>query len=836
MISAMRSILSLALLPPVLVAAQTLDAESYNQWKGALKSATATPAGEIRALPGFTVELVRSSRTDEGSWVALAFDPQGRAVISREEKGLVRLAVPPAGLATGTLELIDDTLLEVRGLVCEGDAILANANNSRHLVRLRDGDGDGKYEQRTVLLETTGGVGHGRNQIARHPKGDDLWIMGGDDVRLPTEYDAVFRNYAEDRPFNASWDRFHWSNSVQPPCGHVMLLGKGNRPTLFCGGLRNPFGIAFNEDGEAFTYDADMEWDVGLPWYRPTRVLHLVSGADYGWRGASRPMPTWMPDAWPAACVIGKGSPTSVMFGTRSHFPAPWRQALFILDWAYGIIYAVHLTPHGSTYEGTSEVFLQGRPLNVTSLDFAPDGAMYFLTGGRRTQSGLYRVRWKGEASPSPTPKPLDAALVAAAQKAREQRRDLEGLHHGSLEDSSALGKIQAGVISTDPLIRRAARVALERRPAADALSLLKQSLSWPTTAVVELALAVARTGGAASRTELFHLLRKLEFATLTEDVQAGMLRALQLCMIRSGPLGADEVAEWRKFLDERIPCGRAHADQLGVELLVKLGADTTISKALMLLGKATAQEERLHYLFTLRHVNAGWTLEQRRTWLAAFRQESARAVGAHHLGVTFRYARVEFESSLTSQEKAALASELAALDPAASALPAAATRPFVKAWTMAEAEPQLPKVSASERNTNRGAEIFRSQCAACHRLGPDGGAIGPDLTGIAGRFDRRTILESIIDPWKVVADPYRIATATLRSGEIVSGRVLGDDGTTLSIEMNPVEPGAVRKVPKADTISLALTSVMPPGLANTLSAEELLDLLSFLTGGGTSK
>ena len=41
---------------------------------------------------------------------------------------------------------------------------------------------------------------------------------------------------------------------------------------------------AFNGDGEMFPYDADIAWDVGLPWYRPTRVLHLVSGADYGWR------------------------------------------------------------------------------------------------------------------------------------------------------------------------------------------------------------------------------------------------------------------------------------------------------------------------------------------------------------------------------------------------------------------------------------------------------------------------------------------------------------------------------------------------------------------------
>ena len=149
-------------------------------------------------------------------------------------------------------------------------------------------------------------------------------------------------------------------------------------------GLRNPFGIAFNEDGEAFTYDADMEWDIGLPWYRPTRVLHLVSGADYGWRGRlARPAGV---DAGHVAGGVRHRQRLADrhLFGTRSNFPRPWRDALFILDWAYGIICAVHLTPHGASYTGRSEVFLQGRPLNVTGLDFGPDGAMYFITGGRQ--------------------------------------------------------------------------------------------------------------------------------------------------------------------------------------------------------------------------------------------------------------------------------------------------------------------------------------------------------------------------------------------------------------------------------------------------------------------
>ena len=57
----------------------------------------------------------------------------------------------------------------------------------------------------------------------------------------------------------------------------------GSEKEIFCAGLRNPYGIAFNADGEAFTYDADAEFDMGTPWYRPTKVKHLTSGADFGY-------------------------------------------------------------------------------------------------------------------------------------------------------------------------------------------------------------------------------------------------------------------------------------------------------------------------------------------------------------------------------------------------------------------------------------------------------------------------------------------------------------------------------------------------------------------------
>lgn len=276
-----------------------LDPDRYNQWKDALKSPVATPAEKVKALPGFRVELLRSSRGDEGSWVALAFDPKGRLIISREERGLLRLT-----LTDQKMEVLDNTLLEVRGLLFAHGALYANANNSHALYRLRDTDGDDHYDEVKLLRATSGGVGHGRNQLALGPDGM-IYSIHGDDVGAPEGGFAPgspFRDFRDDKMLPASWDKFQWNDRLHPPAGHLVRTDPdGKTWELVCGGLRNPFGIAFNASGEPFTYDADMEWDVGLPWYHPTRVVHLVSGADYGWRGATRPLPPWMPDIRPAA-------------------------------------------------------------------------------------------------------------------------------------------------------------------------------------------------------------------------------------------------------------------------------------------------------------------------------------------------------------------------------------------------------------------------------------------------------------------------------------------------------------------------------------------------------
>ena len=112
------------------------------------------------------------------------------------------------------------------------------------------------------------------------------------------------------------------------------------------------------------------------------------------------------------------------MSGQGAKFPADYQHAIYVFDWTYGTIYAIHMVPTGSTYQGVKEEFITGVPLNVTDGVIGKDGNMYFAVGGRGTQSALYRVSYKGELSAKRrfADNKLNSSL-------RMQRREMESFH-----------------------------------------------------------------------------------------------------------------------------------------------------------------------------------------------------------------------------------------------------------------------------------------------------------------------------------------------------------------------------------------------------------------------
>ena len=229
--------------------------------------------------------------------------------------------------------------------------------------------------------------------------------MTGNGTR-PTEFSGsrVPTIWGEDHLLPRMPDGRGFMRDVLAPGGIIYRVSPDGKDfEVFSSGYRNIFDAALNQAGELFTYDADMEYDFNTPWYRPTRVCHVVSGSEFGWRNGAGKRPEWYPDNLPAVVNIGPGSPTGMVFGYGAKFPARYQQALFILDWSWGKLYAIHLEPAGATYRGVKEEFLSGAPLPLTDALVHPaDGALYFAIGGRKVQSGLYRVTYVGNESTAP--------------------------------------------------------------------------------------------------------------------------------------------------------------------------------------------------------------------------------------------------------------------------------------------------------------------------------------------------------------------------------------------------------------------------------------------------
>ena len=101
--------------------------------------------------------------------------------------------------------------------------------------------------------------------------------------------------------------------------------------------------------GELFTFDSDMEWDEGLPWYRAVRVCHCTPGADFLWRTGAANTPDYYSDSLPPLHETGRGSPVGLEFYDHTVFPEKYRGTYFMADWSIGVIWAVHLQRSGAT-------------------------------------------------------------------------------------------------------------------------------------------------------------------------------------------------------------------------------------------------------------------------------------------------------------------------------------------------------------------------------------------------------------------------------------------------------------------------------------------------------
>ena len=819
--------------------------------------------GMFRALDGFQIERLYTVPKDvQGSWVSMTVDPKGRIIASDQgDKGLYRITPSPIGSDQPTLvEKLPVAITSAQGLLFAFDSLYVSVNGGpgSGLYRLKDTNGDDQYEELTKLATFHGGGEHGPHALRLSPDGQSIYVICGNHTRPPENLSAsrISTNWQEDQIIPRMWDANGHAVGILAPGGWVAKTDpEGKTWEMTSIGYRNPYDMDFNADGELFVYDADMEWDFSMPWYRPTRVNHATSGSELGWRSGSGKWPTYYVDSLPPLAEIGPGSPVGVSFGYGSKFPAKYQKALYICDWTFGTMYAVHIEPDGSSYKSTVEEFVSRTPLPLTDCDVGPDGALYFTVGGRGTQSELFRVTYVGKESTAPA----DTHDTAGADD-RKLRRQLEAFHRRAEDPTSAVKTVWPHLASRDRFIRYAARVAIEQQPIETWRDLALAATDVDT--VIQATVALAHQGDKSLAPKLFDKLNAIPFASLDDRQQLDLLRAYQLVIIRLGEPESEVAKGAIARLDALYP---AKSDSLNRELsslLVALKSPTVIAKTIHLIEtelkgeikpwmtnlernagyggaaagmlKSQPDLQKIHYVFALKNMKEGWTMDQRKTFFSFIDKARGWNGGASYRGFLRNIDREVFDSL---PEKERLAIEAAgARKPD---LPPELPKPVGPGheWKFEEVLALGDRVLKG-RDFKKGERAFAAaRCIVCHRFGGDGGATGPDLTLAAGRFGFKDLADATFNPSKVVSDQYKASVLETRSGQIHVGRILSETEKQVTILLNPEDATKFVTIPREEIESIqpSATSIMPAGLLNPLGEEEVLDLMAYILSRGNA-
>ncbi len=138
-----------------------------------------------------------------------------------------------------------------------------------------------------------------------------------------------------------------------------------------------------------------------------------------------------------------------------------------------------------------------------------------------------------------------------------------------------------------------------------------------------------------------------------------------------------------------------------------------------------------------------------------------------------------------------------------------------------------LTEKALTTANLQNGKQLFQRTCFACHKLYDEGGSIGPDITG-ANRGNLDYLLNNLIDPSGEIQDDYKMVVITSRDGRTYSGNIIAENDRQLTMRVIGQDRLVINKS-DIQSRETAAVSMMPEGLLQTLSNQEILDLFGYL-------
>ena len=834
---------------------------------------------EFNVPDGFTLEdLYMPKEHSQGSWVALAEGPDKTLYACDQRGDIYKFKIPDVGAVLDSTQ-VDSVDLEIghaHGLLWAFNSLYVAVNKGwdddvpdeeergSGIYRLTDTNNDGELDKIDMLLKLDGAGEHGPHSFLVGPSGKDLYFIAGNHVTIPEGVKRNSRlpnNWDEDNLFTPYLDARGHATDIEAPGGWVVRFdSEGKNWDLISAGYRNPFDFAFNQDGELFVYDADMEWDIGMPWYRPTRILHATSGSEFGWRTGSGKWPHYYPDALPAAHNLEQGSPTGVLIGTNLDFPARYKNGMFIMDWSFGTMYFLELKPSGSTYTATREEFLSGTPLPLTDLIAGSDGHMYFASGGRNLKSHLFRLRYTGGDKGT-------AKLTADnnASALRQLRKSLEAYH--TKVSNNAISLVWKNLNHADRHVQYAARVALEHQSVKNWQSKLFSESD--TEKILQASIALAHQGSNNLQGQIIDKLTTLNWSSLNLQQKLSLVRAYQLLCIRMGmpdANGKKDIIEKLKahFPDSNNDLTReisqlmvyledAESTATIMNLLEKHTKEKTANASGMLSEEVTSRSEQygpliqevienmppseaIYYSMMLSHAKTGWTDELREKYFQWYFDVMSAKGGLSMK--PFLENMKEVALAKVPEDKRQHYRELSGV--------------FSPTQALADVpEPIGPGGTYNAHDVNRavgermkdyqgtiedGKRAYQAAlCGTCHRMKGEGGSIGPDLTQAHTKFNRYDMTIAIFSPNDEISDQYAYTLFHTKDGKKIAGRIMSEKGDKVEIQPNPYNTSYTVSLAKSDITKKELSPVspMPPGLLNRLNKDELAHLFAYLMSGG---
>ncbi len=161
------------------------------------------------------------------------------------------------------------------------------------------------------------------------------------------------------------------------------------------------------------------------------------------------------------------------------------------------------------------------------------------------------------------------------------------------------------------------------------------------------------------------------------------------------------------------------------------------------------------------------------------------------------------------------------------------------KEWKFEELASSVEQLKEG-RSFSNGKQIFQAvSCISCHKFGGAGNEIGPDLTKLDPKQQKPIeILRDLLDPSFRINEKYQTFTFELESGKVITGLVVAETPQEVKVVENPLvkaEPMVI-KVSQIAERKKSPVSIMPKGLLDKLTHEEILDLIAYVAAGGNPR